>query len=311
MKAAQIIGYGGPDVIRINDIPEPVPGENQVLVEVHAASINPFDIKVREGRVRSMAELNFPATLGGDVAGVVAAFGPNVTGFQLGEEVYGQAGALSGHGSFAEFSPVKAIQLATKPASIDFLQAAALPLVGASAYQALAEHAALQTGQKILIHGGAGGIGSIAVQLAKYLGAYVATTVGTDDIEFAKELGADEVIDYRNQDFTTLIKDYDAVFDTIGGVPNRKSYSVLKPGGALVSMADQPDDVLVKQYGIKYTAQSTRTTTERLMAVAELVDAGHLKVYLDKVFPLAQTAEAMEYQKTAHHRGKVVIQVRR
>lgn len=310
MKAAQINGYGGLEAVQVGEADKPTPAAGQVLVEVHAAAVNPFDVKVREGLVRNMAELNFPATLGGDAAGTVAALGAGVTGFQLGQAVYGQAGALSGQGSFAEFTPVKAEQLAAKPTSLDFTAAAALPLVGCSAYQALVDHINLKAGQKILIHGAAGGIGSVAVQLAKHLGADVAATAGAEDADFVKSLGADEVIDYRGQDFAALLKDYDAVFDTVGGETNRKSYTVLKPGGALVSMSEKPDDALVNKYAVLYTAQFTRTTTERLTKVAELVDAGNLKVHIDKIFPLDQAAEALEYQKTGHPRGKIVIRIK-
>lgn len=297
--------------MRVNKADRPVPAEGQVLVEVHAAAVNPFDVKVRDGAVRGMAELKFPATLGGDVAGVVAEVGRDVAGIEVGQAVYGQAGALSGQGSFAEFTPVKTTQLAAKPSSLDFTAAAALPLVGCSAYQALVDHIDLQPGQKVLIHGGAGGIGSVAVQLAKHLGAYVASTAGADDADFVKSLGADEVIDYHSQDFAALLRGYNAVFDTVGGETNRKSYEILKPGGALVSMVAQPDDELVKKYNVRYTAQFTRTTTERLTKIAGLVDAGAIKVHIDKVFPLGQAAQALEYQKTAHPRGKVVIQIKK
>jgi alcohol dehydrogenase len=311
MKAAQISSYGGPDALKINnDAAKPEPGEGQVLVEVHAAAVNPFDIAVSKGGARQMAELDFPATLGGDVAGVVAALGEGAEGFEIGQAVYGQANALSGQGSFAEFTPVKAGQLAAKPAKSDFNSAAALPLVSASAYQALVDHIGLQAGQKILIHGGAGGIGSIAIQLAKHIGAYVATTVGATEAEFVKNLGADEIIDYQHKDFAELLKDYDAVFDTVGGETNSKSYTVLKPGGALVSMVAQPDDELVKKYDVRYTSQFTHVTTERLAKIAELVDDGTLKINVDKTFSLDQAAEAMNYQAASHPRGKVVIQVK-
>ncbi len=311
MKAAQLNSYDGPDAITINnDAPKPEAAEGEVLVEAHAAAINPFDIKVSQGAVRQMGELEFPAILGGDVAGTVVSVGTGVTGFEPGQAVYGQAGALSGHGSFAEFTPVHADRLAAKPASLDFESAAALPLVSASAYQALVDHIALQAGQKILIHGAAGGIGSVAVQLAKQLGAYVAATASAAEAGFVKSLGADEVIDYQNQDFSQLLKDYDAVFDTVGGETNRKSYAILKPGGALVSMVAQPDEELVKQYDIRYTAQFSHVTAERLAKIAELVDSGKLKINVDKVFPLDQTAAAMQYQISAHPRGKVVIKIK-
>ncbi len=302
MKAAQINDYGGQDVVKLNEAaPKPTAGPGQILVEVRAAAVNPFDLTVREGRARSMAELDFPATLGGDFAGVIA---------ETGQAVYGQASPLSGHGSFAEFAPVKTEQLAPKPESLDFVQAAAIPLVASSAYQALVDHMDLQSGQKILIHGGGGGIGSLAIQLAKHLGAYVATTARGDEADFVKGLGADEAIDYETQDFSELLKDYDAVFDTVGGETNAKSYKILKDGAALVSMLAQPDEELVKQKNLRYTAQFTHVTTEKLTKIAELVDSGVLKVKVDKVFPLDQAATALEYLKTGHPKGKVVIQVK-
>jgi NADPH:quinone reductase-like Zn-dependent oxidoreductase len=309
MKAARLHEYGGEDTVKVEDAPKPSAGRDEVLVAVHAAGVNPFDVKVREGMARQMAELDFPATLGGDLAGVVAEIGEDVEGFNVGQAVYGQASALSGQGSFAEFAPVKAAQLAPKPESVDFVTAAALPLVTVSAYQALVDHMKLQEGQKILIHGGAGGIGSIAIQLAKHLGAYVATTVASDQAAFAKELGADETIDYKTQDFSELLKDYDAVFDTVGGETNLKSYKVLKPGGVLVSMVEQPDETLAREGQVQYTHQFTRVTPDRLKAVAELVDQGAIKPVIDQTFPLDQAARALEYQKTGNPKGKVVLQV--
>jgi NADPH:quinone reductase-like Zn-dependent oxidoreductase len=308
MKAAQISEYGGKDVLQVTvDAPKPTAKPGQVLVEVYAAAINPFDLKVREGYTKQMVELDFPATLGGDVAGVVA---EAAEGFTQGQAVYGQANALGGQGSFAEYTLVKASQLAAKPETINFATAAALPLVSVSAYQALVDYMKLQKGRKILIHGGAGGIGSLAIQLAKHLGAYVAATAAAKDTDFVKSLGADEVIDYKTQDFSEILKDYDAVYDTVGGETNKKSYLVLKPGGSLVSMAEQPDEELTRKYQIKYTAQQTRVTPERLGAITELVDSGVLKPIIDKIFPLEQAAEALEYQKTGAPKGKVVIQIK-
>jgi alcohol dehydrogenase len=311
MKAAQISGYGGKEVVQVTDsAPKPSIEPGQVLVEVAAAGVNPFDLTVRQGHARQMVELDFPATLGGDVSGTVSEIGSDVSGFQVGQAVYGQAKALSGHGSFAEYAPVPAAQLAAKPDSLDFTASAAVPLVASSAYQALVDHIDLQVGQKILIHGGAGGIGSLAIQLAKYLGAYVATTAAKDDTEFVKSLGADEVIDYKQQDFSRTLKDYDAVFDTVGGETNSKSYRILKPGGSLVSMVAKPDEDLVKKHSIKYTAQFSQVTTERLTKLAGLFDNATLKPEIDKVFPLDQAAEALEYLKTGHPRGKVVIKIK-
>lgn len=309
MKAAQLVKYG--EGIKINsEVARPEPGEGQVLVEVAAAGVNPFDIKIRDGAVSLPEGVSMPATLGGDLAGVVVELGPGVVGFEIGQAVYGQAGAMSGQGSFAEFAPVKVSQLAPSPSGLEGTTIAALPLVSTSAYQALVDHMDLKPGQKILIHGGAGGIGSIAVQLAKHLGAYVATTVRSADADFVKNLDADEVIDYEKQDFTQTIHDYDAVFDTVGGDTNEKSYAVLRRGGTLVSMVAQPNEAKVEEYGINYVSQFTQSTAERLIAVAKLVENKAIKVKIDKIFSLDQAAEALEYLKSGHPQGKVVIRVK-
>jgi alcohol dehydrogenase len=311
MKAAQITSYGGPEVLKtVDDAANPHAGAGEVLVEVSAAGVNPFDWKVRQGFMKDYFALQFPAVLGGDFAGIIAEIGEGVNGLKIGDEVYGQANAAGGQGSYAEFTPVKAGQVAAKPQSIDFITAAAIPLAGASAYQALVEHINLQTGQKVLIHGGAGGIGVFAIQLAKTLGAYVATTASSEDAEFVKSLGADEVIDYKNQKFEEVLKDYDAVFDTVGGETNKKSYQILKSGGVLVSMVDGPDEQLVKKYGVKYVQQMTQTNQDKLSKLAGLVDQGKLKVTVDKTFPLGQASEALAYLQNNHPKGKVVINVK-
>lgn len=311
MRAAQINEYGDRDVLKFTQEAErPSAGAGQVLVEVHAASVNPFDYKVRTGQARQMAEVPFPATLGGDVAGTVVEIGDGVEGFTVGQEVYGQANALSGQGSFAEFTPVKVGSLAPKPASLDFISAAAAPLTAASAYQALVDTLHLSAGQKILIHGGAGGIGSFAIQLAKHLGAYVATTVSPEDTDYVRQLGADEVVDYTSEKFEDKLHDYDAAFDTVGGETYTRSFSVLKSGGQILSMLEQPNKDLEAEHGVTATHQFTVVTTERLNQIAKLVDEGTLQVTIDKTFPLEDAAEALEYIHTGHHRGKVVIRVK-
>jgi alcohol dehydrogenase len=311
MKAAQISTYGGKDVLQINDnAAKLAPVAGQVLVEVAAAGVNPFDVKVRDGLTQQMAELHFPATLGGDVAGTVAELGEGVSDFAVGQAVYGQANALSGQGSFAEYTAVKAESLAPKPSSIDFATAAAIPLVGVSAYQALVDHMNLQAGQKILIHGGAGGIGSLAIQLAKHLGAYVATTAKPEDTDFVKGLGADEVIDYTSQDFGSILKDYDAVYDVVGGETFQKSFLILNSGGTLVTMVEKGGEELAKEHHVTVVNQFTRVTTERLTKLAELIDHGVIKPSIDKIFSLDEAAEALEYLKVNHPRGKVVIQIK-
>ncbi len=312
VKAAQISGYGGPEVMQtVDGVPKPEPGEGQILVEVYAAAVNPFDWKVREGQMQQAMPLRFPATIGGDFAGVVVQLGPDdKSGLKIGDAIYGQAQASSGHGSYAEFALAKAEAVAPKPTSVDFVTAAALPLAGVSAYQALVEHANLQAGQKVLIHGGAGGIGSYAVQLAKHLGAYVSATAAAEDIDFVKNLGADEVIDYKSQDFSTLLKDNDVVYDTVGRETYTKSFRVLKPGGTIVSMLEQPNEELAKRFNVKPIYQSSHVNAERLTKLAELVDQGAIKARIDKVFALAEASQALEYIKQGKQRGKVVIKVK-
>lgn len=310
MRAAQISEYGPPEVVSVKgEAEKPHAGEGQLLIEVHAASINPFDNIVRQGYARSMKEIDFPATLGGDFAGVVVELGDAAQGFSVGDEVYGQANALSGQGSFAELVPVNTSSAAPKPRSADFVMAAAAPLTGVSAYQALVETLNVQNGQKVLIQGGAGGIGSLAIQLAKHLGAYVATTAAKDDLDFVKELGADEAIDYKTQDFSTLLSEYDAVFDTVGGETYTKSFTVLKQGGKFVSMKNAPEG-FTPPAGIEATDQFTRVTTERLSKLSELIDNGVLTIHIDKIFLLEQVSEAMAYLESGQHRGKVVLKVK-
>lgn len=313
MKAAQINSYGEADVIQINeDTPKPTLKSGQILIENYAASINAIDWKLRAGFLQKMMPATFPFTLGGDFAGKITEVGENVSDFKLGDEVYGQAIFLNGgSGSMAEYVVANSTNTALKPQSISFEEAGALPLVGVSAIQALEDHIKLQKGQKILIHGGAGGIGHIAIQLAKFLGAYVATTVSTDDAEFVKGLGADEIIDYKTQKFEKLIKDYDAVFDNVGGETGDKSFQVLKKGGVIVSMLGQPSPELAEKYGVTAIGQGTQTDTAHLKRLADLVDSGKVKVHVDKVFPLEQAQVAFNYQEKTHPRGKVVLKIKK
>ena len=311
MRAAQINDYGDKDVLQFTDeAPKPTIGAGQVLVEAYAAGINPFDYKVRAGMTRGMAELTFPATLGGDVAGVVAEIGDGVEGLEVGQEVYGQANPLSGQGSFAEFVPVSASSIAPKPESIDLVTAAALPLAAVSAYQALVDTLKVQPGQRVLIHGGSGGIGSCAIQIAKDLGAYVFTTASPTELDYVRSLGADEVIDYTSQKFEDIATNLDAVYDTVGGETCKRSFATLKAGGQMVSMVEQPDGELAKKHEVTASMQFTTLTTERLNAVTKLVDAGKLNITIDKTYPLEQAAEAVEYLHDGHHRGKVVLKIK-
>jgi NADPH:quinone reductase-like Zn-dependent oxidoreductase len=226
--------------------------------------------------------------------------------------VYGQAAVIrGGSGAFAEIALANADTIAHKPKILSHEKAAGLPLVGVSAWQALVETIGLSKGQKILIHGGAGGIGSIAIQLAKHLGAYVATTVSTNDKQFVKEeLGADEVIDYKTQTFEDLLPhEYDAVFDTVGGETYTRSFKILKRGGIIVSMLEQPNQELMDRFGVKAISQFTQVNRERLTKLARLVDQNNIRVNIDRTFPLDEAGKALDYQRDVHPRGKVVLQV--
>ncbi len=309
MKAAQINKFGGSEVVEINkNAPKPAASRGQILVEVYAAGVNPIDWKIREGYI----QLKFPATLGGDFSGVVAEIGEGVSGFKKGDEVYGYASVLGGgSGSFAEFALANANATAERSENLSHIETAALPLTGASAWQALVDHISLSSGKKILIHGGAGGIGSMAIQIARHLEAYVATTVSAKDIQYVKELGADEAIDYKNQSFEDILHDYDAVYDTVGGETYVRSFKVLKEGGIIVSMLEQPRSELMKQYGVKAIGQFTQVNSERLSRLAELVDKHIIKVHVDKTFPLEQAGEALAYLQNGHPRGKVVLNMKK
>lgn len=308
MKAVQITQYGGIENLQVVDVPVPSPGKHQVLVEIHAVSINPFDVTLRNGTYKEFIPLKFPVTVGGDFAGRITALGEDVSEFVVRDEVYGSAITLSGgSGAFAQFASANTASISKKPKNLNFSQAASLPLVGSSSVQALEEHIKLQKDQKILIHGGAGGIGSIAIQVAKSIGAYVATTVNADSVAFATALGADQVIDYTKVPFATVVKDFDAVFDTVGGETTNQSYSVLKKRGTLVTMVGQPDAQMAQTYGVTAIGQNTHIITPALDRVAQLADNGSIKPLVDKAFPPDQVQEAFTLQEQGRPRSKVVI----
>jgi NADPH:quinone reductase-like Zn-dependent oxidoreductase len=309
-------GYGSSEVVEINQnaaAPND-PSDGKVLVKVKAAGVNPIDWKIREGYMQQMIPLQFPSTLGMDFSGTIEKVGAGVSGFNVGDEVYGQASVTrGGSGAFAEIALANADSTTHKPKSLNHQEAAGLPLVGVSAWQALVETIGLTDGRKkILIHGGAGGIGSIAIQLAKRLGAYVATTASTNDKQFVKELGADEVIDYKTQTFEDLLPhDYDAVFDTVGGETYKRSFEVLKRGSGMiiVSMLEQPNQQLMEQFGVKAIFQFTQVNRERLTKLAQWVDQNNIRVNVDRTFPLEEAGKALDYQKDVHPRGKVVLAI--
>ncbi len=312
MKAAQISQYGDTSVVSINEIEVPSPGEGQVLVEVHASSLNPFDTVVRAGYMKDSLPLQFPATLGGDIAGIVTATGTGVTTFSVGDKIYGQANVVAGNsGAFAEFAATKASQVGKVPSTLSMNEAAAMPLVGVSALQAVTDHLNLQPGQRIFIHGGAGGIGSIAIQIAKHIGAYVATTATGEGMTLAKELGADEVIDYKTQDFSEVLKDFDAVFDTVGHDDFVKSYTVLKKGGVAVSMIAPSDEAAATTAGITSITQGTKVTTEHLDKLTALIEEGVVTTRIGKVYPLSEVRQAFEARESGTIQGKIVLEIQK
>jgi alcohol dehydrogenase len=315
MKSTQIKRYGGSKAVEINQsTPAPNdPSAGKVLVTVKAAGVNPADWKVREGYFQQMTPLQFPSTLGMDFSGVIEKVGEGVNGFNQDDGAYGDAAAIrGGSGAFAEMALANEDSIAHKPKTLSHEEAAGLPLVGVSAWQALVETIGLSGGQKILIHGGAGGIGSIAIQLAKDNGAYVATTVSTNDKEFVQQLGANEAIDYKTQTFEDLLPhDYDAVFDTVGGETYTRSFNVLKKGGIIVSMLEQPNQELMHRFGVRAKHQFTKVNRERLTRLAQWVDQNNIHVNIDRTFPLDEAGKALDYQRDVHPRGKVVLQVSR
>lgn len=311
MKAAQITEYGDASVVHVVETDKPTPKAGQVLVEVHASSLNPFDTTVREGYMKDVIPLKFPVTLGADIAGIVTEVGDGVTGVVVGDKVYGQANVVAGNsGAFAEFAATAAEQVAKAPSNVDMQQAASLPLVGVSALQGLTEHLNVQSGQKIFIHGGAGGIGTVAIQIAKHLGAYVATTASGEGLEYVKKLGADEVIDYKTQDFTEVVRDYDAVFDLVGKDDFSKSLTVLKHGGIAVSLIAQPDEAKATQLGVTALNQGTKVTTAKLDALRELIESNVVTPHIAKTYSLDQISEAFTAREDGSVTGKIVIAIR-
>ncbi len=312
MKAIQINNYGGPDVLEIKEIEKPKPGFGQVLIEAYASCINPVDVILREGHMAKMMPMQFPATLGSDVAGVVAEVGDGVEHFKPGDKVYGSGISLAGaSGAFAEFVATPAGLISTMPNNIGFNEAAAAVLTGVSAVQALVEHINVQPGQKVLIHGGAGGIGTVAVQIAKKLGAHVVATAATDEIEYVKGLGADEVIDYKAQKFEEVLSDVDAVFDTVGGETYTRSFKVLKRGGVIVSMVAPIDEKLAEESGARAITQFSKVNTEHLSMLTKFIEDGTVKVHIDKVFPFDNIKDAFQAQEAGGVKGKVAIEIKK
>lgn len=308
MKAIRIHEYGGPDVLSIDEIPMPEPAADEVLIRVHATSVNPVDWKIREGLRKEKFPSKLPLTLGWDVSGVVEQVGEKVSIFRKGDEVYGRPDPTK-NGAYAEYIVVKANLLSIKPISIGHTEAAAVPLAGLTAWQGLFDHGLLKEGQKVLIHAAAGGVGTYAVQFAKSKGAYVIGTASDQNIDFLKRLGADEVIDYNMDNFETILSDIDLVLDTIGGDTQLKSIEVLKIGGRLITTLAPEFVTEAKPKNVHLTAYMAQSFPEQLAEIATMIDAGKVKPIIDQVLPFTEARSAHIRSEEGHTRGKIVLQV--
>ena len=333
MKALTFKRYGKSPEIGFSEVPRPALKANELLVQVHAAGVNPIDNMIPTGLFKAVVRFQLPATLGSDLAGVVTEVGSRVTRFKPGDAVFASIFDL-GTGSIAEFAVVPERAAALKPANLDFVQAASIPMVGLTSWQALKERLKLQAGQKVFIPAGSGGIGTFAIQLAKHLGAKVGTTTSTGNVELVRSLGADEIVDYKKQEFENVLRGYDAVLGTVRGDAMEKSVGILKSRGAMVSLVGPLDAAfararrlnfvltfvfammsrkikrLAKTQGVTYSFLFARPDGNQLAEIGELLKAERIRPVIDKVFPFEQAKEALEYLAQGRSRGKVVVKVR-
>jgi len=308
MKAVRIHEYGGPEVLKYEDAPKLQPGPGEVLIRVYATSVNPVDWKVRQGYLREMMKYKMPFIPGWDVSGVVETAGTGATRLKPGDEVYSRPD-LSRDGTYAEYVVVRESEVALKPKSIDHLTAAAIPLAALTAWQALYDAAKLSAGQKLLIHGAAGGVGTFAVQLAKLRGAHIIATASKKNHDYLRSLGAAECIDYNTTKFEDVVRDADVVLDTITGETMERSWQTLKKGGILVSILEPPKPEKAAAHGVRCHHTFVQPSVDELSEIAGLVDAGKLKVIIERVYPLSEARAAQESNATGHTRGKIVIRV--
>jgi NADPH:quinone reductase-like Zn-dependent oxidoreductase len=333
MKALIFKRYGRTDNITFADIPRPAPKPDEILVQVHAAGLNPIDCAIPKGTFKSMLQFQFPATLGSDLAGVVVEAGSRVTRLKPGDAVFASIFDL-GTGTLAEFAVVPENAAAHKPANLDFVQAASIPMVGLTSWQALKERAKLQPGQKVFILAGSGGIGTFAIQLAKHLGAKVGTTTSTGNVALVQSLGADEVIDHKKQEFEEVLRDYDAVLGTVRGNAIEKSLRILKSGSAIISLVGPPDTAFARargmnffmvfvfgllsrkiirharKRGVEYSFLFVHPDGRQLAEIGKLLEAGRIRPVIDKVFPFDQAKEALAYLEKGRAKGKIVVQMK-
>lgn len=333
MKAFIVDRYKRNSALRLGEMPEPEVREHDVVVAIHATSLNPLDAKIRDGEFKLILPYRLPLILGNDVAGVVVRVGSKVRKFKSGDEVYARP-SKDRIGTFAEFTAMNEADVALKPKNLTMEEAASIPLVGLTAWQVLIDRATLTKGQKVLIHAGSGGVGTFAIQLAKHLGATVATTTSTANVDMVTSLGADIVIDYKKADFEKVLKDYDVVLNSLGKDTLEKSLNVLKPGGKLFSISGPPDIAFArenglnwflrevmrllsfgirrkaKRHGISYSFVFMRADGEQLSKITALIESGIVRPVVDRIFPFQATNEAMEYLATGRAKGKVVIKMK-
>jgi NADPH:quinone reductase-like Zn-dependent oxidoreductase len=305
MKAIRIHEFGGPEVLKYENVPEPQPGPGEIRIKIIAAGVNPMDWKVRRG---SISSLPLPMIMGLDVAGTVDVVGQGETSFRPGDEVF--AKVAIGKGGYAEYTVARSTEMALKPKSIGFVESAAIPTAGLAAWQSIFDLAKLEKGQSVLIHGAAGGVGTFAVQFAKWKGAYVIGTASEKNAEFLKSIGADEVIDYKNQRFEDLVKDVDVVLDTVGEDTFERSWGVLKPGGFLVTTVANIPEGEPEKRGVRAKRIATQSDGKELARIAAIIDEQQIKPIVTTVLPLTDAQKAHEMSESRHARGKIVLRVR-
>jgi NADPH:quinone reductase-like Zn-dependent oxidoreductase len=308
MKAVCIYSYGGPGVLVYEDAPRPLPSDGEVLVRVHAAGVNPVDWKIREGHLKDMLHHTFPLVLGWDVSGVVEALGANVARLRVGDEVFSRPD-ISRDGAYADFIVIRESEVALKPKSMDHIHAAALPLAGLTAWQTLFDAGGLTPGQRVLIHAAAGGVGSLAVQLARWKGAHVIGTASERNHEFLRKLGVDQFVDYERERFEDAVQPVDVVLDTMGGDTQERSWKVLKRGGILVSIVSPPSAEAAAALGVRQAFVFIKPDAAQLAEIAKLADAGKLKAIVETILPLSDATRGQELSERGHTRGKIVLRV--
>jgi alcohol dehydrogenase len=330
MRAVLLTAYGGPEKVEIRDVPKPVITPDEVLVEVKAASVNPVDFKIRDGKLKALLQPPLPMIMGCDLSGVVVETGALVKGVKAGDEIYARLNKRR-IGAWADFAPVRESDLAKKPKNLSHVEAASIPLVGLTARQALVDKGGMSKGAKVLVHAGAGGVGTFAIQYAKAVGAIVATTCSAANVPLVKSLGADIAIDYHSTRFEDVLKDQDVVLDGVGGETLLRSFSVIRRGGRVVSIAGSPEPEFAKEWGFGplmqlgtwFLSRKERAAAKKagatyrflfmepngtqLSEIAGLLERGAIKPVIDKTFPLEQVKDALAYSETGRARGKIVL----